>query len=836
MSQRESAYESVKAGDIQALQHHLQLQKSETDKTNFCEKCVPIAAKERQWEVVKFLVPTVADRENRDLCCIGAAEYAASAGEWDVVKFLVQTILDQINRDQCCMGTAEYAGFAGEWDVVKFLVQKVTDQTNRDQCYIEAAKQGAYKGQLEVVKFLVQTIADRTNKDQCCRKAAKSAAINGQLEVVKFLVQTVSEQTKRDQFCRKVAKAAAINGQLEVVKFLVQTVSEQTKRDQCCIEAAESAATEGQLKVVKFLVQTVADPTKRDQFCIDSAKSAAESNQEKVVKFLISCLSSPDQRANLRFQCAVAACSRLFEDVVASLGLEPDWLFQSSTILSFTAAMAIEGINSVLNDTLSRMQPARITELLCLSISQRHVALAVTLINDERVSTEHVDLPDSTGATALMLAADAGHHELIEKLIDLGASVRAEDSQGRTALSRACEAGHARAAKVLMDRGADASHRDGRGLTCAQVAQRFEQRQVLRLLDPSGAGSPGARQAAAHLLDSGLHRLSDDSQQDRRLSEKLHRLLSDAGFTEQRAKRQQRLADWLEGVARVLTQDGRQMTGSYAEGWANSLVQVNGRTAADSDIDWNVLVAGQEFHLEGGCNTGKQRIWLDSCKTATRLQNKEGHVQVAVGAGSQPAVAATACGVRPAQDTCYAIWCCSSFCEDGIKKLLPYTSINDNVHLVRATRPSSTNELRVSFSFHEKDIMRNMSTVQGQLFTLIKFIFKRHLPLTLDTPGLKTYHAKTLLFTMLEKHGTDPSSEAWKPHNLIALLNESLDLMLSFIDSSSSPDECMPHFFMPKAPLYFKNAGIGGDFDNTKARVRDRLCELRSASAEWSSS
>ncbi|PAA90308.1 hypothetical protein BOX15_Mlig032599g1 [Macrostomum lignano] len=529
-------------------------------------------------------------------------------------------------------------------------------------------------------------------------------------------------------------------------------------------------------------------------------------------------ISSPDQRADLRFKRAVAACSRLREDVVVSLGLEPHWLIQSSTILSFTAAMAIEGRNSVLTDTLSRMQPAHITQLLFLSISQRHVALAVTiavtLINDERVSTQHVDLPDSTGATALMLAADAGHHELIEKLIDLGASVRAEDSQGRTALSRACEAGHVRAAKALMDRGADASHRDGHGQTCAQVAQRFEQRQVLRLLDLSGERSSKAQKTAAR-------KLSDDSQQDRRLSEKLHRLLNDAGFTEERATCQQRLAHWLEEVAQVLTQDGRQMTGSYAEGWANNLVQVNGRTAADSDIDWTVLVAEQEFHLEGGC---KRKY--GSCQVATRLQVTEGHAQVAVGAGSQPAVTATACGVRPAQDTCHAIQCCSSFCEDRIEKL---THKGQYVHLVRATRPSSTNELRVSFSFQEKDIMRDLSTVQGQLFTLIKFIFKRHLPLTLDTPGLKTYHAKTLLFTMLEKHGTYSwHTEAWRPHNLIALLKESLDMMLSFIDSSSSTDECMPHFFMPDAPLYFKNAGIGGDFDNTKARVRDRLLELRS--------
>ncbi|PAA67646.1 hypothetical protein BOX15_Mlig009614g1, partial [Macrostomum lignano] len=583
-------------------------------------------------------------------------------------------------------------------------------------------------------------------------------------------------------------------------------------------------------EIVKFLVSQINDQSNRDTCCINAAEKAADNGHFEIVKFLISCVSSLDQRANLRFQCAIAACSRLHENVVASLGLEPDWLFQYNTILSFTAAMAIEDRNSVLNKTLSQMQTAQITQLLRLSISQRHVALAATLLNHQRFSTQHVDLPDdNTGATALMLAADAGHHELIHKLIDLGASLHAQDTHGRTALSRACQAGYVQAAKILIDNGADASHRDSQGLTCAQLAERFEQRQVLRLLNPTE--NPQHPQPAAQRL----HQLSDHSEQDHRLSEELHRLLSDAGFTHQRAKCQQRLADWLEGVAQVLTQDRRQMTGSYAEGWANSLVQVNGRTAADSDIDWTVLVEGQEFHLEGGCK-GRS----GSCQNATRLQVTEGHAQVAVGAGSQPAVTATACGVRPAQDTCHAIECCSSFCKNRVKQLLGYS---DLVHLVRATRPSKTNELRVSFSFQEKHIMRDLSTVQGQLFTLTKFIFKRHLPLTLDTPGLKTYHAKTLLFFMLEKHGTDPKAEAWwiplgihgatkaeawQPHNLITLLKESLDMMLSFIDSSSSPDECMPHFFMPDAPLYFKNAGIGGDFDNTKARVRDRLCELRS--------
>ncbi|PAA68676.1 hypothetical protein BOX15_Mlig016402g1 [Macrostomum lignano] len=658
------------------------------------------------------------------------------------------------------------------------------NQSRHQQATTENIADAARKGRLEDVKFLLVQINDQSNRDTCCIKATEVAAFSGHFEVVKFLLSQINDQSNRDTCCIKAAEYAAVLGHFEIIMFLLLQINDQSNWDTCCIKAAENAAVYGHFEIVEFL---------------------------------ISCLSNPDQSRNLRFQYSINACSNLQEPFVASLGLEPQWLFQSNTILSFTAAMAIEGSNSVLTDTLSRMQPDQITQLLCLSISQRHVALAATLLNHERFSTQHVDLPDdNTGATALMLAADAGQHELIHKLIDLGASLHAQDTHGRTALSRACQAGHVRAAKTLIDNGADASHRDSQGLTCAQLAQRYEQRQVLRLLNPTE--NPQHLQAAAQRL----HPRWDHSEQDRRLSRELHRLLSDAGFTEQRAECQQGLADWLEGVARVLTQDGRQMTGSYAEGWANSLVQVNGRTAADSDIDWTVLVAKQKFHMKGGC---KRKY---SCRDATRLQVTEGHAQVAVGAGSQPAETATSCGVRPAQDTCHAIKCCSSFCEDRIRKLL---RSNDKVHLVRATRPRSTNEFRVSFSFQEKDIMRRLSTVQGQLFTLIKFIFKRHLPLTLDTPGLKTYHAKTLLFFMLEKHGTHPKTEAWQADNLIALLKESLDMMLRFINSRrfiNKPDECMPHFFMPDAPLYFKNAGIGGDFDNTKARVRDRLCELRS--------
>uniref|UniRef100_A0A1I8GYU0 ANK_REP_REGION domain-containing protein n=1 Tax=Macrostomum lignano TaxID=282301 RepID=A0A1I8GYU0_9PLAT len=270
----------------------------------------------------------------------------------------------------------QLAARKGQLEVVKFLVESVTDETKRNQCCIETAEITASEGHLEFVKFLEEPVADHTKRGQCRIEAAKYFAIKSPLKVHKFLISCRSrpyeraKQAKRDQCSIEAAESAARNGHLEAVKFL----SLHKQRDDCCINAAESAARNGHLEVVRFLVPTVADQIKRDHCCNKTAKSAARNGQWEVVKFLISCLSSPDQRANLRFQYAVAACSRLDENVVSSLGLKPDWLFQSSTILSFAAAMAIEGRNSALTETLSRMQPARITQLLRLSAAKHRFA------------------------------------------------------------------------------------------------------------------------------------------------------------------------------------------------------------------------------------------------------------------------------------------------------------------------------------------------------------------------------------------------------------------------------------------------------------------------------
>uniref|UniRef100_A0A1I8JDJ0 Protein kinase domain-containing protein n=1 Tax=Macrostomum lignano TaxID=282301 RepID=A0A1I8JDJ0_9PLAT len=313
---------------------------------------------------------------------------------------------------------------SNQWEVVSFLIDTIAKKTGGAQSTAVAnPAQNESKDELEVVKILLEKIPDQTVKDQCCKK---SSEVCGKKSVISKLLCCLCRKS-----LTKLRKTTAVLEQQKLLpaKFDGKMLNFWYKKFQTKILPSSSAWRQWNLlKSLKKL---------------------------HVIKKVLKCIQSPESKLLFRRRCAVMACSRLHqENIVAFLGLEPDWLLESGPILSFLASLATEGMNSFLTDTLSpvqsRMQPAQITQMLRLCISERHITLSVRLTNDETFSREHVDLPDNTGATALMLAADGNYHELIEKLLDLGASVNSVDSQSRTALSRACEAGHLTAAKIFV--------------------------------------------------------------------------------------------------------------------------------------------------------------------------------------------------------------------------------------------------------------------------------------------------------------------------------------------------------------------------------------------------
>jgi uncharacterized protein len=82
---------------------------------------------------------------------------------------------------------------------------------------------------------------------------------------------------------------------------------------------------------------------------------------------------------------------------------------------------------------------------------------------------------------ALILAAQAGRHRHVARLLDLGYDIEGKDDEDRTALIWAASHGHREVVALLLDRGAEASARDEYGDTAAGLADSDEIKDMLRV-------------------------------------------------------------------------------------------------------------------------------------------------------------------------------------------------------------------------------------------------------------------------------------------------------------------------------------------------------------------
>jgi ankyrin repeat protein len=101
-----------------------------------------------------------------------------------------------------------------------------------------------------------------------------------------------------------------------------------------------------------------------------------------------------------------------------------------------------------------------------------------------------VDARDRHGQTALMLAAHAGHREVVEVLIGHGANLNTTAKYGLSALMLALVAGHADVARLLADAGTDLSLRGSgapgfAGKTAYDLAVERDMRELSTALKPA---------------------------------------------------------------------------------------------------------------------------------------------------------------------------------------------------------------------------------------------------------------------------------------------------------------------------------------------------------------
>ena len=96
-------------------------------------------------------------------------------------------------------------------------------------------------------------------------------------------------------------------------------------------------------------------------------------------------------------------------------------------------------------------------------------------------------MPDGSNWTVLMLAAYAGHEELVQKFSKGGKGVSDKDSQGFQAMMLAALKGHTFVCRCLLDKKADPNANNEYGETPLMMAAAMGHKDVVSLLLDSGA-------------------------------------------------------------------------------------------------------------------------------------------------------------------------------------------------------------------------------------------------------------------------------------------------------------------------------------------------------------
>lgn len=87
----------------------------------------------------------------------------------------------------------------------------------------------------------------------------------------------------------------------------------------------------------------------------------------------------------------------------------------------------------------------------------------------------------------IILCNREGHHDIIEKLIELGADVNIEDNKGETALFYAAREGKIQAVASMIARKANVNKQDKKKQTALQMAKKMNRQDVMKLLIENGA-------------------------------------------------------------------------------------------------------------------------------------------------------------------------------------------------------------------------------------------------------------------------------------------------------------------------------------------------------------
>lgn len=446
---------------------------------------------------IEALLKDGVDVNVRDWDELTALIPAASSGHLEICKLLVKEGIDVNAKDKDGITALMEASIMGHEKIVEFLLEKGADVNAVASSNVSAMWLAASEGRVEVMKLLAKNNAEASNTRVDGISTLMTAAVGGHTEAVEILLENGADPTITDGDGLIPLMSAAENGTVATLKAIIDHVNDPDYINLISNTGFSSliiAAAHGHVEAVEYLLDNGAQADAVHENKVTALMYAAAAGHLDAMKMLIG-----KGKANLEFKHTNGGTA-LLEASTAGMYDAIVLLVESGSNVDF---MDDDGVNPLM--AIAAQGNAKAQKFLLNELKK---------IKSESELADYINLFAHSGGSAVMFAAAGGHDECAKQLMDLGADINAvarhrdgyleklqkmiEEGQvqeedphidGVTALHVASEGGHLEMVNVLLEAGVKSSlvHLDDGDRSPLVLAVSGNHGEVAKVLVQAGA-------------------------------------------------------------------------------------------------------------------------------------------------------------------------------------------------------------------------------------------------------------------------------------------------------------------------------------------------------------
>uniref|UniRef100_A0A0X3P756 K Homology domain-containing protein n=1 Tax=Schistocephalus solidus TaxID=70667 RepID=A0A0X3P756_SCHSO len=412
---------------------------------------------------------------------------AAKDGHTDVVRLLLQygASVSQVSNNGYT--ALHYAATNGHLDCVRLLLQYKSPLEVQNENGHTPLMEAASNGHIEVARCLIEHGAYiNTYSTEFKESALTLASYKGHADMVNFLLENGADHEHRTDEMHTPLMEAAMEGHVEVARLLLAHGANVNIPQDSFESPLTLAACGGHTELAHLLLGYEADIEEVNDEGYTPLMEAAREGHEETVALLLAAGADVNAKTDETQETALtlAACGGFIEVCDMLLNSNADIEVGSAGCSTPLMEAAQEGHLELVRRLLQRganvnAMTATGDTALHYAAENGHVKVCKELLNWRAVFGALVE----GCKTPLMKAARAGHLEVVQLFVEWGVPVNQTTSRNdATALSLACNGGHINVVEYLLKHGADPQHQLSDGCTMLIEAARSGSPSVMRLI------------------------------------------------------------------------------------------------------------------------------------------------------------------------------------------------------------------------------------------------------------------------------------------------------------------------------------------------------------------